>query len=422
MTLSAQTFVSLLVTMLIPLVILGGAAYLILLERKIASWAQDRLGPNRVGLTFGFLPLRWHMYGLGQPAADGIKMFMKEDHDPAGVDKALFYAAPCLAVIPALIGWAVIPWGGTIEIAGFSLLGLTVEAGVAQVAAAPLNVGVIYILTTGSLAVYGVTIAGWASNNKYSFFGGLRATAQMLSYEIPMGLIVLTALLMAGSAAAPQIADGQVGYYFGFIPKWGILQQPIAAALFFTCLLAEANRAPFDLAEAEQELVGGYHTEYSSSMKLGLLLFSEYIHMVTAGAFFTLLFLGGWHLPYLDLLLYGKAQPVEAGLLGMLIKVGVFLGKVTLMIAVMIWVRWTLPRFRFDQLMQLAWRAIIPLTLAILLMTGTMVFLGLRDWLWLGNIGIVALVLAVRPLIPSGPPVNRRVAFTRSRFSKPVAD
>ncbi len=422
MTLTAQTFVSLLVVALIPMVILGGAAYLILLERKLAAWAQDRLGPNRVGLTFGFLPLRWRMFGLGQPAADGIKMFMKEDHDPAGIDKVLFYLAPCLAVIPALIGWAVIPWGGTIEIAGFSLLGLTVEPGVAQVAAAPLNVGVIYILTTGSLAVYGITIGGWASNNKYSFFGGLRATAQMLSYEIPMGLIVLTALLMAGSAAAPDIVDGQVGYYFGFIPKWGILQQPIAAVLFFTCLLAEANRAPFDLAEAEQELVGGYHTEYSSSMKLGLLLFSEYIHMVTAGAFFALLFLGGWHLPWVDLLLYGQAQPVETGLLGLLLKAGIFLGKVAVLIVIMMWVRWTLPRIRFDQLMQLAWRSFIPLTLAILLLTGTMVFLGLRDWLWLGNAGLVVAVLIVRPLIPSGPPTNRRVAFARSRFSKPAAE
>ena len=386
--------------------------YVILLERKVAGWTQDRIGPNRVGLTFGLLPNDWHMFGLGQPLADGLKFLVKEDFNPRAVDKVLFFAAPALAVIPAMIGWAVIPWGGVWH---------SEWLGTIKVTALDANIGVIYILAIGSLAVYGVVLGAWASNNKYSFFGGLRATAQMLSYEIPMGLIVLCVLLMVGSAHAAEIVNHQVGYWFGVIPQWLIFQQPLAAVLFFVCLLAEANRAPFDLAEAEQELVGGYHTEYSS-MKFALFFLGEYMHMITGAAFMAALFLGGWHVPWLDYAFYnGSVQPIEAGFWGMLLKFSVFFGKIIFLMFVMIWIRWTIPRFRFDQLMKLAWRALIPITLLLLMVTGVMVYLRLENWLWAGNLGVIVVGMAIAPLLPAGPSVNRRVPRAGSRFS-PSAD
>jgi NADH-quinone oxidoreductase subunit H len=431
MTLDAQTFVSL--TTLVGLfgLFLGAVSYIIMLERKVAGWTQDRVGPNRVGFSFGGLFGLWkklglnfmntfHFWGLGQPLADGLKMFVKEDYDPRGVDKALFYLAPVLAVVPAMIGWAVIPFGGTIDFGGFEFAGLRVEPGQAVVSAAPLHVGVIYILAAGSLAVYGVTVGGWASNNKYSFLGGLRATAQMLSYEIPMGLIVLCILLMTGAAAASSIVDQQAGYWFGVIPSWNIVQQPIAALLFFTCLLAENNRTPFDLAECEQELVGGFHTEYSS-MKFALFFLGEYLHMVTAMAFFTLMFLGGWHLPFVDYLLYGGAQPAVGGPLEVLLKSGVFIGKMVILIWLVMQIRWTLPRFRFDQLMRLAWRGLIPISLVLLLTTGTMAYFRVTGYLWLANLLIAAGVLVIAPILAAHNPPNKRIPLAGSRFS-PLTD
>ena len=407
----AQLVVSVAVVLIVLHTNLMIVPYVILLERKVASWTQDRIGPNRVGLTFGLLPNNWHMFGLGQPLADGIKFLVKEDFNPRAVDKVLFFVAPMLAVIPAMIGWAVVPWGGVWQSETWGTLHVT---------AMNVNIGVIYILAIGSLAVYGVVLGAWASNNKYSFLGGLRATAQMLSYEIPMGLIVLCILLMAGSAHAAEIVNQQVGYWFGFIPQWLVFQQPLAAILFFVCILAESNRAPFDLAEAEQELVGGYHTEYSS-MKFALFFLGEYMHMITASAFMVVLFLGGWHLPWIDLLLTRDAQPVATGLGGVALKFAVFFGKVVFLMFVMIWIRWTIPRFRFDQLMKLAWRSLIPLALLLLMVTGVMVFLGLRDWLWAGNLGVIILALAVAPLIPSDPSINRRVPLAGSRFN-PLTD
>jgi len=380
--------------------LIGGPAYGILLERKIASWAQDRVGPNRVG------PL-----GLLQPIADGLKFFMKEDYNPGNVDRTLFLMAPVLTVIPAMLAWATIPWGGV----------WLSPWGEISMAVADIHVGVIYILAIGSLSVYGITIGAWAANNKYTFFGGIRATAQMLSYEIPMGLCVLCILLLVGSSRPMTIVQEQVGYWYGVIPSWYIFQQPVACILFFVCILAESNRAPFDLAEAEQELIGGFHTEYSS-MKFAMFFLGEYMHMATASAFLTLLFLGGWHMPYLDYLIYGSAQPMKVGTLGMLINLGVFIGKVGLLLAVMMWVRWTLPRFRFDQLMRLAWRGLIPIMLALLLITGVMVFYGLADYLWLGNAALIAAVLGIVPFIPRGAPVNRRVQISGSRFSAPAAE
>jgi NADH-quinone oxidoreductase subunit H len=248
----AQFIASLITLVVAANVILISVAYLILLERKIASWVQDRIGPNRVGFNFGqsFLP-KFHFWGLGQPLADGLKMLLKEDYTPEHVDKPLYVLAPILAIIPAVLAWAVIPWGGLLRW-GDSVL---------SICAAPVDIGVIYILAVGSLAVYGVVIGGYASNSKYSFLGGLRATAQMLSYEVPLGLCVLTVILLSGSSRPDLMVHLQLGSAGG---AWNLWRAPLLAVIFFTCNLAETNRAPFDLAEAEQELVGGYHTEYNS--------------------------------------------------------------------------------------------------------------------------------------------------------------
>jgi NADH-quinone oxidoreductase subunit H len=444
MEISAQTFVSILVGLGIVHLFLGLTAYLIYVERKIASYAQDRIGPNRVGFTFGFgnSAKKRHL-GLGQPLADGIKFLIKEDYNPRNVDKALFMLAPALAVIPALIGWAVIPWGGAIDHAGsanaikdlwiigplldvmlslplylpmisdiwVNLYPIKITPGTAVITAADINIGVIYILAIGSLAVYGVILGAWASNNKFAFFGGLRGTAQMLSYEIPMGICVLCILLTAGSSRAFDIVATQLDS--GTI--WYFVQQPLACVLFFTCVLAECNRAPFDLPEAESELVGGYHTEYSS-MKFALFFLGEYMHMLTGAAFTCVLFLGGWHVPF-EGFVFGLLGIADDGVWAALIRTGNFIGKITLILCVMMWIRWTLPRFRFDQLMRLAWRSMIPLSLGLLLMTGTWVYLGWESWLWAGNIGVFAVGLLVMPLIPEGPALNRRVGLEGSRFS-----
>ncbi len=393
---SAQFITSVVTLVVIAKLIMVSCAYLILLERKVAAWTQDRIGPNRVGLSFGVLPIRHHCWGAGQPLADGIKLFLKEDYTPPGVDRGLFLLAPVIVVVPAMLGWAVIPWGGYLGW-GDSVLHVT---------AAPIHIGVIYMLAIGSLAVYGVVLGGYASNNKYSFLGGLRATAQMLSYEIPQGLCVLTVILMHGSARADMLVNFQAN------AVWNAVYQPVLAVIFFTCILAECNRAPFDLAEAEQELVGGYHTEYSS-MKWALFFMGEYMHMITGAAFFTLLFLGGWDLPLLS-------EPLVGGIALVLLKTGVFIGKVALLLFLMIWIRWTLPRFRFDQLMRLAWRGLIPITLLVMLMTGVMVFLQQPAWVALVGNGLIALLAVwLGPRIPQGAAINRRVPLPGSRFCPP---
>jgi len=400
---STQLIVSLITIAVVANAILLAVAYCILLERKVAAWVQDRVGPNRVGLSFGqdnWLPkvglgfLTKHCYGLGQPIADGLKLLVKEDYTPPHVDRSLFRLAPMFAVIPAMIGWAVIPWGGYLSWNGEAVL----------VAGAPINIGVVYILAVGSLAVYGVVLGGYASNNKYAFLGGLRATAQMLSYEIPLGLAVLMIALMTGSLRADFIALDQVD------GVWNIFYMPLLAIIFFICGLAEANRAPFDLAECEQELVAGFHTEFSS-MKFALFFLGEYMHIIAGAAFFTLMFLGGWDIPLLS-----NAAP--AGLAMMLVHVLAFALKVFVMVALVVLVRWTLPRFRFDQLMKLAWRSLIPVTLIMLLLTSFVVALGLPKWtLLLMNIVVFAGMVFIGPLLPAGPNVNRRVALSGSRFS-----
>ena len=364
-------------------VVLGGVAYGVLLERKIASWVQDRVGPNRVG------PL-----GLFQPLADGLKLFIKEDFTPLSVDAALFTLAPLLVIVPAMIAWAVIPWGGD----------LVWEGEVLRIAAAPINIGVVYILAIGSMAVYGIVVGGYASNNKYSFFGSMRTAAQMISYEIPMAVCVLIVILMYGSLRADTLVEMQAN------SVWNIFYQPLLAVIFFVCILAECGRMPFDLPECETELVGGYHTEFSS-MRFALFFLGEYMHMISASAFFVLLFLGGWDLPFIR-------EPLAGAWWLVLLKVSVFVAKIFVMIVAMMMVRWTLPRFRFDQLMQLAWRVLIPATIVMLLISGWIVFVDISPWWHLVANAIVFLGLAqVGSKLRRGAKANRRIPLAGSRFS-----
>jgi NADH-quinone oxidoreductase subunit H len=367
---------------------LAAAAYLVLLERKVSAWAQDRIGPSRVG------PM-----GLLQPIADGLKLFFKEEFMPRGVDRVLFMLAPALTVIPAMIGFAVIPWGGYLELG---------DGQAVSIIGADINIGVVYLVAAGSLGVYGVGLGGWASNNKYSFLGGLRATAQMISYEIPMGLALLCVVLTAGTLLPQQIVAQQLD------GQWYLLQQPLVAIIFYICLLAEAGRAPFDLAEAEQELIGGWHTEYSS-MKWALFFVGEYIHLVVGSAFFVTLFLGGWSLNPVT----GWDLPQSGGILLILLQFGIVLGKVFLLVFLTMMVRWTLPRFRFDQLMKLAWEGLIPLTLLLLLMTSVFVYLGLTPWLWAGSLGCLALIWILLPVLPGQASSNHKIGLSGSRFSPP---
>lgn len=408
MTITAQTFVSVLTFGVMIHVVLVAVAYFSYVERKIASYVQDRIGPNRTGFDFGLPWLKFlrGFLGLGQPLADGIKFMLKEDYTPDHVDKGLFTLAPIAVVIPAFIGFAIIPWGGPVVVPDFSILFVHVTGGPAVVAGLSVDIGIIYLLSVASLGVYGVTLGGWASNNKYSFLGGLRATAQMISYEIPLGLSLLAVLLLAGTILPVELIAYQRDH------GWLIFAQPIAAVIFFIAILAEANRAPFDNAEAEQELVGGYHTEYSS-MRFALFLLAEYGHMITSSAFFALIFLGGWEpLPFVSV--FGAEA---GGMLVVLAKFSVFFGKMVGLVVFMMIIRWTLPRMRFDQVMTMAWQAVIPLALAVVVLTSVMVFFGLTGLvpMLLANAGLFIVVLAIQPWLPRYDP-NRKVAMFGSRF------
>ena len=309
------------VSLILALVVFGGmngaVAYCIYFERKISAWIQDRCGPNRVG-----------PWGLLQPIADGLKFVLKEDVIPRHVDKALYILAPAMIFLIAFLGFAAIPWGGQLRI-GEHLLNVQV---------ANPDIGLLYILGVVSMGVYGVVLGGWASNNKYSFYGGIRATAQMLSYEIPMGVCILIVVLTMGSLRLEAITLGQTPYWSDVFPQWNIFLHPLAFLILFITQLAECNRAPFDLAEAEQELVGGFHTEYSA-LKFGMFFLAEYASMITGSAFICVLFLGGWHLPWIP-----WAQPEATSLFAVLFKMLVLSAKVALFIFLMMWIRWTLPR------------------------------------------------------------------------------
>ena len=444
--------------------LMGTVAYLILLERKIASWVQDRIGPNRVGLGFGIIPVLkdMKMNGLGQPLADGVKFILKEDYRAAGTDKILFTLAPGLMVFVIIISIAVLPWGGVkqsdrvitlpagttavhIEAVkhlslGSTLVGEPVLVGNSSAGdqykityrypfqIASLNIGVLYILAVLSLAVYGVVIGGWASNNKYSFLGGLRATANMISYEIPLGLAVLCVVVMYGSLDLNVLVDKQCHYWVGWIPAWNVFSQPLAFLMFLICIHAEANRAPFDLAEAEQELVGGYHTEYSA-MRFALFFLGEYAGMITTSAVCVALFFGGWDFPGLRGSISAHEPGVTASFVVCVLRALVFFVKTLGVIFVFMWVRWSLPRFRFDQLMMLAWRGLIPISLLLFMMTAIVVFCfhgssydGLSATmaftLFLANVFMIGLLFLITPLLPPAPATNRRLRVIGSRFNR----
>ena len=326
------------------------AAYSTWAERKVAAIMQDRVGPNRAG------PL-----GLLQPLADGGKFFFKEDFIPQNAEKFLFILGPGLVMFISLITGAVIPWGKTLNIGGTSF----------DLQVASIDVGVLYLMGMVSIGVYGIMIGGWASNNKYSLIGAIRASSQMISYELAMGLALLSIILMAGSLDLKTITESQAGHLYGIIPvsglNWNIFYQPLAFVIFFTAALAECNRHPFDLSECETELVGGFHTEYGS-MKLGLFLFGEYVNMFISCALMVVLFFGGYNFPGLEWIGQNFGQNAEG-----VASIVVFLSKTFFFIFVFMWVRWTLPRFRYDQLMHLGWKTLIPLALVNLLITGAVI-------------------------------------------------
>jgi NADH-quinone oxidoreductase subunit H len=333
--------------LLLVLLLLGAVAYLVYVERKVAAYAQDRLGPNRAGREIG-VPL-----GLLQPLADAAKLLLKEGVVPDYVDRPLYLLAPLIAMIAALAAFAVIPFGA---VGPNQPVSCQIAPGV--------DIGVLYVFAVGSLAVYGVILAGWSSNNKYSFIGALRSSAQLISYEVPLGLSILGVVLCAGSLDLSAIINWQDSHFVGPLPAWGLIVSPLGFLIFVVSAFAETNRLPFDLPESEQELVGGFHTEYSG-MKFGMFFLAEYVHMITVSFLIVTLFLGGW-----DFFFLNKAQ---TGLVSAAAKVLVLLAKVVLVIFFMIWVRWTLPRFRYDQLMNLAWKSLVPLSLANLMATAALV-------------------------------------------------
>lgn len=326
------------------------AAYLVWLERKVIADIQVRWGPTRVG-----------PFGLLQPLADGIKLFFKEDLIPGHVERALFLVAPAISIIPAFLAFAVVPFGGTTTL--FGLLDTPVPLHLADI-----DVGVLYVFGVTSLGVYGIVLAGWSSNNKYSLLGGLRASAQMISYELSMSLSVVGVLLLVGSLRLTRIVEAQEGYAWWFpqllpipVPNWFVFSQPLAFGIFFLCALAETNRAPFDLPEAETELVAGFHSEYSS-MKFAMFFMAEYINMATASAMAATLFLGGPLPPPYLTLLFGESALLAPSPVW-------FVGKVLLLLFVFIWLRASLPRFRYDQLMTFGWKRLLPLAFANTILT-----------------------------------------------------
>lgn len=409
-----QLVVSVGVILIMMQSLLGLAGLSTYAERKVSAYIQDRIGPNRVGLDLGLPALRFlkGLFGLGQFLADGLKFILKEDYTPRGVDKGLFMLAATIVVVPALIAFAVIPWGGSLSLPEVHPFGLTLKAQTVVLAGANLSVGIVYLLAVASLSIYAVALGGWASNNKYAFLGGLRASAQMISYEIPMGLSILTVLLMTGSLIPEKIIAFQQEH------GWLILGMPVVAVVFYICALAEGNRTPFDNAECEQELVGGYHTEYSA-MRMALFLLSEYIHLVTASAFFSLLFLGGYHLPAT----WVSAEPghwlsVEnTTWIAALVKFHVFLGKTAAMVFLAMLVRWTIPRLKFNQVMGMAWNGVIPLSIGMVVAAAVMIYFGHTDWKWmLGmNLGAAAVFLALAPASTRSTE-NKRLRIAGSRF------
>ncbi|MAK27220.1 MAG: hydroxyacid dehydrogenase [Opitutae bacterium] len=333
-------------------VVMSMAGYSVLAERKVSAWMQGRVGPNRTVLPLvGYVPLIGPLLrGLGmfQPLADGLKFLFKEEIVPGHVNKIYYYLAPLVALVPALTTMTVLPFGEFVDSTGNKI----------PLILANLDVGVLFIFAVSSLGVYGIVLAGWSSNSKYPFLGGIRSSAQMISYELAMGLSLLPVFLwtsepgsMVSSLSLVQIANAQDS------SAWLVLVQPLSALIFLIALFAETNRLPFDMPESETDLVGGFHTEYGS-FKFGIFFVAEYAHIVIGSAIFTLIFLGGWHfLPWIN-------DPWPTSWIGTLLGTGWFLAKTVFLIFFFIWIRWTLPRFRYDQVMSLGWTKLLPLSLA----------------------------------------------------------
>lgn len=339
---------ALIVEKLVLIIVIISASLLIAMystyaERKVAAVIQDRIGPNRAG-----------PFGILQPLADGLKLFMKEEIIPNTSNKFLFILGPCLAMLTAMMTSAVIPWGSKVE-----LFGRTIALQIADI-----NIGILYIFGVVSMGVYGIMIGGWASNNKFSLLAAIRGASQIISYELAMGLSLIALLMLTGSLSMKTIVEQQMapGHY------WNFFYQPLGFLIFLVCAFAECNRTPFDLPEAENELNFGYHQEYSS-MKLGFYLFAEYINMFISSAIMATLFFGGYDMPFVD---ESSMSPNIAALIGII----ALLLKVVFFIFLFMWVRWTIPRFRYDQLMNLGWKVMIPLALINMLLTG-----GIILWL-----------------------------------------
>ena len=325
------------VILIISLVV---AMYATLIERKVAGFFQDRLGPNRAGI-----------YGIFQPLADGLKLFFKEEFMPGSADKFLYILGPSLTMMIALLTSAVIPWGDSLIFNGVEY----------SLQVADINVGVLYVFAILSIGVYGIMIGGWASNNKDALIGAVRAASQMISYELVMSMAIISIVMMSGTLSLSEIVNQQHGF------NWNIWYQPLGFVLFIVCAFAECNRAPFDLPECETELIGGYHTEYSS-MKLGFYLFAEYINMFISSAMIATLYFGGYNFPFMDDLGLSHNALTIIGFIVFFIKIS-FFGFVFM------WVRWTLPRFRYDQLMRMGWKNLLPLALVNVVITGLIIML-----------------------------------------------
>jgi NADH-quinone oxidoreductase subunit H len=322
------------------------AMYSTYFERKVAAFIQDRVGPDRAG-----------PFGILQPLADGLKFFMKEEIIPNVSNKTLFILGPCIAMITALMAGVVIPWGGPLEINGVQY----------SLQITDINIGILYVFAVVSMGVYGIMIGGWASNNKFSLLGAIRASAQMISYELAMGLSIIALIMITGTLSMNEITAMQGGGVGNDWNMWHIVYQPVGFMIFIICAFAECNRMPFDLPETETELVGGYHTEYSS-MKLGFYLFAEYINMFISSAVMATLYFGGYNFPFMNDLGLSQNAITIIGTIGLFIKIFLF-------IFFFMWIRWTLPRFRYDQLMNLGWKGLIPLAILNLVVTGLVMIL-----------------------------------------------
>ncbi|WPR72444.1 NADH-quinone oxidoreductase subunit NuoH [Flavobacterium sp. NG2] len=316
------------------------AMYSTLAERKVAAWLQDRIGPNRAGKG-----------GLLQPLADGLKLFSKEEFEPNTPNIFLFYVGPAIAMATALMTSAVIPWGDKLHVFGRDVI----------LQATDIDVALLYVFGIISLGVYGIMIGGWASNNKFSLIGAVRAASQMVSYEVAMGLSIIALLMMTGSLSLKEIAAQQSGM------NWNVFYQPLSFFIFLICAFAETNRTPFDLAECETELIGGYHTEYSS-MKMGFYLFAEYANMFISSTILAVLFFGAYNYPGMEWVIENYGVNI-----GNVIGIGVLFAKICFFIFFYMWVRWTIPRFRYDQLMHLGWKILIPLSIFNIIITGIVI-------------------------------------------------